>query len=214
MNPLLLKAAPWLLVAALAAFGKCGYDANQREIGAMRERLRVTNDSLLLVKARGRQIDSVLKVDTVKLTRRIVSTQTLRRSRAVGSGTRALPLLLAVATRHAADVPRTGAMTDVSRADDRGEQMALTGQLTPALGADALAAFVHRDGIVRAGRRFVAVNHRFDSRGAIWQRRHGLYGADGTTGENVDLTKRAIDGERTFGGWIADGSMLCRHTGL
>ena len=77
VNPLLLKTIPYVGIAALLWIGKCGYDANQREIGAMRERLQVTSDSLKLVKARGRQIDSVFIRDTVRLTRRITQTQTL-----------------------------------------------------------------------------------------------------------------------------------------
>lgn len=77
MNPLLLKAAPYVGISLLLLIGKCGYDANQREIGAMRERLQSTSDSLKLVKARGRQIDSIYIRDTVRLTRRLTTTQTL-----------------------------------------------------------------------------------------------------------------------------------------
>lgn len=77
MNPLLLKAAPYLGIAALLAIGKCGYDANQREIGAMKERLKTTDSALVVARAAALRLDSVFIRDTVRLTRRIVSTQTL-----------------------------------------------------------------------------------------------------------------------------------------
>lgn len=78
MNPLLVKLAPYVVVAGLLFVGKCGYDANQREIGAMRERLRVTNDSLLLVKARGGQLAVQYDADTATLREELARWQALK----------------------------------------------------------------------------------------------------------------------------------------
>jgi hypothetical protein len=77
MNPLLIKAAPYAAIALLAFAGKCSYDAKQREIGAMRERLRVTDSSLAIAVRNGRKVDSVFRVDTVRLTRRLETVTTL-----------------------------------------------------------------------------------------------------------------------------------------
>src|SRR5687768_4117365 len=77
MNPLLIKAAPWVIGAVLLVSLKVQYDRNQRNIGAMAERLKVADSTLAVREAEGRKVDSVFRTDTVRLTRRLTVTQTL-----------------------------------------------------------------------------------------------------------------------------------------
>ena len=77
MNPLLIKAAPYGIALLLGAGLLYTHNAKQREIGALRERLHVTDSTLAVRNAEGRKVDSVFRVDTVRLTRRIASVTTL-----------------------------------------------------------------------------------------------------------------------------------------
>ena len=77
MNPLLIKAGVGAVVAVILLGGKCTYDAKQREIGALRERLHVTDSALKVAAARAPRLDSVFVRDTLRLTKRITVTQTL-----------------------------------------------------------------------------------------------------------------------------------------
>lgn len=56
MNPLLLKALPYVGIAALLFLGKCGYDAKQREIGAMGERLHVSDSTVVVLRRDSAQL--------------------------------------------------------------------------------------------------------------------------------------------------------------
>jgi hypothetical protein len=75
MSPLLLKAAPYGIAVLLAGGWWIGHNRAEREKGALRERLRVTDSSLAVAVKRAPRIDSIVKVDTVKLRR--VETRTI-----------------------------------------------------------------------------------------------------------------------------------------
>jgi hypothetical protein len=75
MTPLLRHALPYLLVLATIGGWRACDVQRQRQIGAMRERLHAVDSSLVVARAAGRRIDSVLRTDTVKLRR--IETRTI-----------------------------------------------------------------------------------------------------------------------------------------
>jgi len=77
MSPLLIKAAPYGIAVLLAGGFWILHNAKQREIGALRERLHVTDSALKVAAARAPRLDSVFVRDTLRLTKRITVTQTL-----------------------------------------------------------------------------------------------------------------------------------------
>ena len=76
MNRLLLKAAPYLIAVAVGGGWLLSHDARQRELGALRERLRTADSLLVGAEARTSRLDSVVRVDTVHLRR--IETRTVR----------------------------------------------------------------------------------------------------------------------------------------
>lgn len=77
MNPIVRQFAPYVLVLLTATGWRACDVYRQRQIGAAAITVKVTRDSLRAAQAEGRKIDSVFRVDTVKLTRRITDTRTL-----------------------------------------------------------------------------------------------------------------------------------------
>lgn len=64
MNPLLIKAAPYAIAAVLLVSMKVQYDRNQRNIGAMAERLHVTDSTLKVAVAAGARLAVKYDEDT------------------------------------------------------------------------------------------------------------------------------------------------------
>lgn len=80
MNPLVIKAAPWAVVAIVGLGAKCGYDAKQRQIGRMQERLRIADSTLAVVRRDSVRLQTVYRSDTVRLTRTLVRRDTVLRT--------------------------------------------------------------------------------------------------------------------------------------
>lgn len=80
MNALLLKAAPYLGISLLLLIGKCGYDAKQRQIGRMQERLRIADSTLAVVRRDSVRLDTTYRVDTIRLSRTLVRRDTVLRT--------------------------------------------------------------------------------------------------------------------------------------
>jgi hypothetical protein len=77
MNALLSKAAPYVIAIAVGGGWWLSHNAKQRQIGAMRERLRVSDSTLAVREAEGARLDTVFRRDTIRLTRVIQRTTTL-----------------------------------------------------------------------------------------------------------------------------------------
>lgn len=77
MNPLLIKAGGVAAVALLLLMAKCDYDGDRRREGALKERLRVADSLLVVANAKAPRIDSVVRVDTLRLRRVETRTVTL-----------------------------------------------------------------------------------------------------------------------------------------
>jgi hypothetical protein len=77
MKALLLKAAPYLIAASALLGLKYQYDAGKRREGALGEQLKQATAALTAANQRAPRVDSVFRVDTVRLTRRLTTTQTL-----------------------------------------------------------------------------------------------------------------------------------------
>jgi hypothetical protein len=69
------------LVAALALGGtKCVYDRGQRQAGVLSERLRVADSTARVLARSVQRVDTLYRADTVRLTRRVQSWDTVTRT--------------------------------------------------------------------------------------------------------------------------------------
>lgn len=77
MHPVVRQFAPYALALLLVGGWRVSDIRRQRAIGAARAEVSYLRDSLRAREREGRKIDSVFRVDTVRLTRRIETTRTL-----------------------------------------------------------------------------------------------------------------------------------------
>lgn len=69
------------LLAALALGGtKCVYDRGQRQAGVLSERLRVSDSTARVLARSVQRVDTIYRADTVRLTRRVQSWDTVSRT--------------------------------------------------------------------------------------------------------------------------------------
>lgn len=80
MNALLLKAAPYLGLVAVLGIARCRDVQHQRAIGAANERLHIADSTLRVVRRDSVRLDTVYRVDTMRLTRTLVRRDTVLRT--------------------------------------------------------------------------------------------------------------------------------------
>lgn len=69
------------LLLALSLLGiKLTYDHGQRQVGVVNERLRVTDSTVSVLQKRTKAVDTVYRRDTIRLTRRVQSWDTVTRT--------------------------------------------------------------------------------------------------------------------------------------
>lgn len=77
MNPIISKAAPWVMAIAIGGGWWLNHNRAEQEKGALRERLRNADSTLAVANARAPRIDSIVRTDTVRLRRVETRTVTL-----------------------------------------------------------------------------------------------------------------------------------------
>ena len=80
VNPLLVKAAPYVGIVAVLGMMRCRDIQHQRAIGAANERIHIADSTLRVVRRDSVRLDTIYRTDTLRFARTLVRRDTVLRT--------------------------------------------------------------------------------------------------------------------------------------